>query len=174
LLASAQAEMLRQQTTNAFEIQSAQAQVDQAQAQIDLAKAELEKARIVSSVTGTIVRKYMHPGEVIDALHPQPVVTVADMTRLRVRADVDEADFPRIRVGQRVKITADALEEGRSFPGTVESISPITGQKRFSTGDARERMDVKIVETVVKFDTPPPPQFVKLGLRVTALFEVAE
>ena len=102
MLASAEAEVSRQKTTSAYQIQSVQAQVDQSKAQVELVKADLQKTRIVSASSGTVVRKYMHPGEVIDALHPQPVVTVADLTQLRVRADVDEADFPGISVGQRV------------------------------------------------------------------------
>lgn len=174
ILSSAQAELARQKTTSPFQLQSAQAQADQCKAQVELAKAELERTRIMSAIDGTVVRKYMHPGEVIDALHSQPVVTVADMLNLRVRADVDEADFPRIQVGQHVRITADALGEGKFFSGTVEQVSHVTGQKRFSTGEAKERMDVKIVETIVKFDSPPPAKLVKLGLRVTALFEVAK
>jgi len=172
LLASAEAEVARQNATSAFQVQSAQAQVDQTSAQVELAKADLQKTRIVSNIEGTVVRKFMHPGEVIDVLHPQPVVTMADLTQLRVRADVDEADFPSIQIGQKVKITADALEDGKFFTGTVEQVSYITGQKRFSTGEARERMDVKIVETIVKFDAPPPAKMVKLGLRVTTFFEV--
>ena len=172
MLSSAEAEVTRQKTTSPFQLQSAQAQVDQCKAQVDLAKAELEKTKIVSAIDGTVVRKYMHPGEVVDALHPQPVVTVADMTQLRVRADVDEADFPRISVGQRVKITAEAMDDGKFLGGTVTQISHVTGQKRFSTGEAKERMDVKIVETVVKFDSPPLARMVKLGLRVTAYFEL--
>ncbi len=170
MLASAEAEVLRQKATASFVIQSAQAQVEQSRAQVDLAKAELQKTRIVAALSGTVIRKFMHPGEVIDALHPQPVVTVADLSRLRVRADVDEADFPGVAAGQRVKITADAFA-GTAFNGTVQSVSNATGQKRFSTGESKERVDVKIVETVVIFDTPPPAKFVKLGLRVTALFQ---
>ena len=172
MLASAEAEVVRQKTTNVFQIQSAQAQVEQSKAQVDLAKAELQKTRITATISGTVVRKYMHPGEVIDALHPQPVVTIADLSQLRVRADVDEADFPSIQPGQKVKITADALENGKFFLGTVESISHVTGQKRFSTGEAKERMDVKIIETIVKFDAPPAARLVKLGLRVTVYFEI--
>jgi multidrug resistance efflux pump len=174
MISSAKAEVLRQKETRSYQIQSTQAFVDQVRAQVDLAKAELDKTKIMSAIDGTVVRKYMHPGEVIDALHSQPVVTVADMLSLRVRADVDEADFPHIRVGQRVKITADALEKGKYFTGSVAQISHVTGQKRFSTGEAKERMDVKIIETIVKFDSPPPARFLKLGLRVTAYFEIAK
>ena len=174
MLSSAEAEIVRQKTTSVFQIQSAQSQVEQSIAQVDLARAELQKTRIITTISGTVVRKYMHPGEVIDALHPQPVVTIADLSQLRVRADVDEADFPHISVGQRVKITADAQDDGKFFSGTVTQISCVTGQKRFSTGEARERMDVKIVETIVKFDTPPPTKLAKLGLRVTAFFEIGK
>ena len=56
----------------------------------------------------------------------------------------------------------------------VESISHKTGQKRFSTGEAKEKMDVKIIETIIKFDAPPPANLVKLSLRVRALFEIGK
>jgi len=124
----------------------------------------------ISPINGVVVWKFLHAGEAVDPAHPSPVVAVADLSRLRVRADVDEADYPRIAKGQTVRITADAFN-GSSFNGKVVRIADSAGQKRFSTGEARERMDVKVVETVIAIQENSP---LKLGLRVTVYFDLAQ
>ncbi len=156
MLASAESEVARRKATHSFQVKSAEAQVEQARAQVELASAELDKTRMLAQVNGTVVRKYMYPGEVIDVLHPQPVVTLADLTQLRLAADVDESDYAQLHPGQRVTIAIESASDAKSYTGTVDTISPITGQKRFSTGEAKERQDVKIIEAIIKFDTPPP------------------
>ena len=85
-----------------------------------------------------------------------------------MRADVDEADFAKLAPGQKVRVSAVAYG-AQPFAARVERVSHAAGQKRFSTGEAKERQDVKIIETLIVFDAAPP---LKLGLRVTACFEL--
>lgn len=163
------AEVERCRTTREPRLRAARAQAARAVAQVKLAQAELGKTRLEAPLEGVVVWKYRHAGEAVGVLPPDVVVALADCTQLRVRADVDEADFARIAEGQRVKISAEALG-GKYLEGKVARLSHAAGQKRFSTGEARERMDVKVVETLIRFDRPVP---LKLGLRVTAYFELA-
>jgi len=166
----AHAELKQLETTQPLKLASAQAQIKQARAKVQMVEAELSKTRLLSPINGVVVWKFLHAGEAVDPAHPSPVVAVADLSRLRVRADVDEADYPRIAKGQTVRITADAFN-GSSFNGKVVRIADSAGQKRFSTGEARERMDVKVVETVIAIQENSP---LKLGLRVTVYFDLAQ
>jgi hypothetical protein len=70
-------------------------------------------------------------------------------------------------------VTADALKErGIPFvPGTVVLRGSEAGQKRFSTGEAREKMDVKVVQTIVRLETADKPCPFLLNLRVDVYFE---
>jgi len=169
-LASAEAELSQLISTQPFKTAAAQAQVVQAKAKLSIAEASLAKTRLFSPINGVVVWKYLHAGEAVDPTHPTPVVAVADTSQLRVRADVDEADYPLIRKGQLVHVAADAFRQ-KTFTGKVQRVSESAGQKRFSTGEAKERMDVKVVETIIVLDESCP---FKLGLRVTVNFESDE
>lgn len=166
----AEAEVQRIRGTKPAQLQAAKDRIDQAQAKIRQVEAEIAKTVLRSPVDGVVVWKYKHAGETVGSLPPETVLTVADTSALRVRADVDEGDFARIKPGCRVRVRADAFGD-RDFVGTVASVGAAAGQKRFSTGEARERHDVKVVETIVTFDQTPP---FKLGLRVTTFFECGE
>jgi HlyD family secretion protein len=167
LLASAEAELARQESTRQFQLDLARAQVAQAGAHAADAAAALEKTRLYAPIGGAVIWKFMHGGEAIDALQRQPVAAIADLEHLRIRASVDEADYPHIFKGQAVKITADAFG-ARAFTGRVDLIGSAAGEKPFTTGEARERMDVRVINVLITLDAPSP---LKLGLRVTAAFE---
>lgn len=169
LLAGAEAEFGRQHSTRQLQLDASLAQVSKAKATLDHAEAELKRTRLTSPIAGVVVWKFFHGGEVIDAMQQRPVISVADLSRLRIRASVDEADYPRVVRGQRVKITADAFGE-TCFHGRVEMVGSAAGEKPFNTGDAREKQDVRVIETLVRLDEPAP---LKLGLRVTAFFDMA-
>ncbi|MCW8132135.1 MAG: HlyD family efflux transporter periplasmic adaptor subunit [Planctomycetota bacterium] len=167
LLKAAAADLDRANETREARLNAARGHVEQARGRTRTAEAELAKTQLRSPVDGVVVWKFRHTGESVLALTPEPVVAVADPVRLRVRADVDEADFARIQPGMRVRVRAEAFG-ARDFAGRVDVVGASAGQKRFSTGEAKERQDVKVIETIVTFDEQPP---FKLGLRVTAYFE---
>jgi HlyD family secretion protein len=167
-LAIAEAQLKQLEATQPFKLAAAQAQVKQAKAKLNLTEADLAKTRLHAPIGGVVIWKFLHAGEAVDPMHPTPVVAVADVSRLRVRADVDEADYPQIVRGLPARISADAFS-GKFFSGKVQRIADSAGQKRFSTGEAKERMDVKVIETVISLEENCP---FKLGLRVTVYFDL--
>lgn len=167
LVKAAEADLDRAKDTREARLNAARGHVDQALARTRAAEADLNKTQLRSPIDGVVVWKFRHTGESVLALTPEPVVAVADPAHLRVRADVDEADFARIQPGMKVRVRAEAFGS-KDFFGRVDVVGAAAGQKRFSTGEAKERQDVKVVETIVIFDEQPP---FKLGLRVTAYFE---
>ena len=58
------------------------------------------------------------------------VMEIPDLTTLRARVQVDELDSGKIRVGQDVNVTVDAVQ-GRSFTGRVASVGTILKQASF-------------------------------------------
>lgn len=170
LLHSAEADFARAQGTREARLATARKEIEHASAKERMAEAELNKTRLVAPIDGVVVWKFRHPGETVGVLPPERVLTVADISALRVRADVDETDFAKIRTGQNVLVTADAFGT-QSFSGRVAGVSCAAGEKRFSTGEAKEHRDVRIVETLIAFDQAPP---LKLNLRVTVHFYLAK
>jgi HlyD family secretion protein len=147
----------------------AQATVALARAQVSEARARLDKTFIRAPITGVVVRKRIHVGESVSPEVPNATLfTIADTSTLRVRVDVDETDVGRIRLGQRAYVTADAYSDHK-FWGQVVRIGQVLGKKNIRTNNPAERVDTKILETLVELDNKPS---LPLGLRVDAFILV--
>jgi HlyD family secretion protein len=88
------------------------------QAQISDLQTKVESARVVSPLTGTLYSLPVHPR---DFVHTGDLLAdVADLSRVRVRAYIDEPELGRLQPGQPVVITWDALP-GRMWTGKTEN-----------------------------------------------------
>ena len=144
------------------DIRNAQAQYAQAQAQVAEAQAYADKALVRSPIDGVLLRKHRRAGEMVSTNFDTPVVTVGDVSTLRVRADVDEKDVARVEVGQRAYAMADAYGDKR-FNGKVIRIARMLGRKNIRTDDPAERLDTKVLETLIEFE---PGTSIPVGMRM--------
>jgi HlyD family secretion protein len=153
--------------------------VDMARAQAANARAELEASRvnydnsfIRAPIAGVVLKKYLKPGESIIAFDRSsaPVISMTDDSILRVRAEVDETDVNKIRLGQRAAITADAYGS-RIFQGAVVRIGNSIGKKNIRTDDPTEKVDTEVLETLVQLD---PNERMQVGLRVDVRIQIAK
>jgi len=144
----------------------AEADVKLAQAQLEEAQAKYEKTFIRSPIDGTVLRKHHRAGESVSnsSTTPDPILTVGDRKTLRVRVDVDETDVSRVNVGQRAFVTADAFGS-RKFWGHVVRVGQQLGPKNVRTDEPTEKVDTKILETLVELDSG---SHLPDGLRVDA------
>lgn len=148
----------------------AEAAVASAQAQVAEARAYLEKSHIRSPIDGVILRKFRHAGESVSTQFDSPIVTLADDSSLRVRLDVDETDVARLKVGQSAYVTAEAYGREK-FTGHVVRVGRILGKKNIRTDEPSERVDTKILETLVELDAG---QTLPMGLRVDSYVIVGQ
>ena len=81
---------------------------------------------------------------------------------LRVKLDLDEGDVSKPRVGQRAYVTVEAYGDHK-FWGSVIRVERILEKKNIRTDEPFERVDTKILETLVELD---PGQRLPLRLRV--------
>lgn len=142
----------------------AEAAVATAQAQLAEARAYLEKTFIRSPLDGVVLRKLRHTGENVSTQFDSPIVTLADDSSLRVRLDIDETDVARVHLGQPAFVTAEAYGDTK-FTGHIIRIGEILGRKNVRTDEPNERVDTKILETLMQLD---PGQTLPIGLRVDA------
>jgi HlyD family secretion protein len=152
------------------DVAKAQAEVGVAAGKLLEARALLDKTVIRSPISGIVLRKHLKSGESVALGSNTPIVTLGDTAGLRVRVDVDEADIGKIQVGQHAYVTAQAYGD-RKFWGRVVRISQMLGKKNVRTEEPTERIDRKILETLVELDEEyglPP------GLRVNAFIIVSE
>ena len=151
------------------DIASAKAQLDLARAQLDGNQAVYAKTFLRAPFDGTILRKHHRAGESItnSSVTPDPVFTMGDVACLRVRVDVDETDVNRVTDGQRVFVTAQAYP-GQKFWGHVVRVAGKLGHKNLRTDEPAEKVDTKILETLVQLD---PGTKLPVGLRVDAYIQ---
>ena len=144
----------------------AEADLQLAQAQLAESQAHCDKTLIRSPIDGVVLRKHHRNGESVSnsSTVPDPVLTVGDRKTLRVRVDVDETDVARVHVGQSAYVTADGYGP-RKFWGHVVRVGQQLGPKNVHTDEPTERVDTKILETLVELDAGPS---LPDGLRVDA------
>jgi HlyD family secretion protein len=146
----------------------AEAEIRAAEASLSNAQALFEKTIVRSPLDAVVLRRYRKTGESVIAKDETPIVSLGATSRLRVRVDVDETDVNRLREGQKAWVRADAYGD-RRFTGRVVRIGQILGPKNISTDRAAEKLDAKILETLVELD---PGQTIPVGLRVDAYIQV--
>jgi ABC exporter DevB family membrane fusion protein len=150
----------------------AEADLRLAEAESAEARARYEKTFIRSPINGIVLRKHHRNGESVSnsSTVPDPIVTVGDKKVLRVRVDVDETEVSKVRVGQKGYVTADAFGKEK-FWGHVVRVGEQLGPKNVRTDEPTERVDTKILETLVELD---PGVSLPVGLRVDAFIVGSE
>jgi len=144
----------------------AEADLQLAEAQLDEAQARYGKTFIRSPIEGSVLRKHHRSGESVSnsSTVPDPILTIGDRQTLRVRVDVDETDVSKVQVGQKAYVTADAFGK-QKFWGHVVRVGQQLGPKNVRTDEPTEKVDTKILETLVELD---PGSQLPDGLRVDA------
>ncbi len=144
------------------QLKSAEAQVTQAQASLNQNEVNLEHTVIRAPIDGIVTSRLVDIGQTVAASFqaPELFVIAADLTKMRVIANIDESDVGRIRPNQRVTFTVDAypVEE---FEGSVSQIrlEPIVTQN--------------VVTYATVIDAPNPDLKLKPGMTATVNIEVA-
>lgn len=153
--------------TRPEDLRRAYAELERARSTAEEAKAMLEKATVRAPIRGVILRRNRHPGERISQLNDAPIVIMGDCSRLRVRAEIDENDVTRVRLAQSAWIRADAFGN-RSFGAKVIRIGNMLGRKSIRTDEPAERMDAKVLETLLELDPGVP---IPVGMRVDVFIQ---
>ncbi len=110
-------------------LDTAQAEVDQLvaaiatqESQVGLAEANLERARVTAPFSGTVATREIEPGQVINP--GTTMLSIVDLSTVRVEVIASLKDSARIRVGQTVRLSVHGLK-GEHFAGTVDRVSPV-------------------------------------------------
>lgn len=103
------------------ELYSLARQSELADNQLAQARSALDNARVFAPFDGTILSVDANEGDYVNP--GQAVATIGDLSRLQVRANVDELDVGNVAVGQAVSFSLDAFP-GKSFDGTVTLVYP--------------------------------------------------
>lgn len=103
---------------------AAQAQLKAARAQLSTAQKMLEDVKVRSPLDGYVAKRYVNPGSVLQTMPPTELLLLVQVNPIRVRAEVGELDFVKIKQGMSVTITFDALPD-EEFTGEIAMLSPM-------------------------------------------------
>jgi HlyD family secretion protein len=121
------------------EVARVQAQAAGAQAAYDAAEDALAKSSVHAPFDGIVYSLPVKQGAFVGA--GDLLLEEADLSRVRVRAFVDEPDIGRLQLGQRVDITWDAMPN-RTWHGAVDSLpSTVTRVSARSVGEVTCSVD---------------------------------
>lgn len=145
------------------DVAASKANVNQLQAQLRSSRTNMEYTRIFSPIDGVVINRAIDPGQTVAASFQAPVLFVIaqDLRKMRVLADIDEADVGRLKEGIQAEVSVDA------FPG--EKFKGIVSQVRFSPNS---QAGVVTYAAVIEVDNPD----IKLrpGMTATVSIRTAE
>src|SRR5262249_52131906 len=116
--------------------------------QLELAKAGLRETEVRAPTSGRILRVLAHPGE----LSSGALLVMGDVSSMIVRAEVYQADVPRIRPGDPAEV--DIL--GPGVAGKVSRIGSIVGKNQLASIDPRALRDLRVIEVTIQLDQAAP------------------
>jgi HlyD family secretion protein len=106
---------------------TAKADVTQAEAKFKATRVDQGRVALYAPFAGTVAKIVGELGEYSTPSPPgvptPPAIDLIDDSCLYVKAPMDEVDAPKIKVGQPVRITLDALP-GKQLPGKVRRVAP--------------------------------------------------
>ena len=148
-----------QRTSLQNSVTSIDAQIAAAEAQLGQLEEQLAKCRITSPIDGTVLAKYAQAGEL--AIAGKPLMKVADVAHIYLRAYLLSSQLANVKLGQPVKVYADFGKGSvRTYEGTVTWISDQSEftPKNIVTADDRANM-VYAVKIAV-----PNDGYLKIGM----------
>lgn len=138
---------------------AARARRETAKAEAERLSARIAKARVTAPLAGVVLAKHVSTGETVE--RGARIVTVADVDRLRVEAEVDEADTGKVRLGAPVVVRAEG--ETATWRGTVEEIPDAVTGRKIKPQDPARPTDTRVLLVKVALASHDG---LKLGRRV--------
>lgn len=144
------------------QLRSAQAGLTQAHANLNQTQVNLEHTVIHAPIDGIVISRNVDVGQTVAASMQAPTLYLlaADLTKMKVSANIDEADVGKIRPGQRVMFRVDAYP-AEDFEGRVSQVrlNPVTVQN--------------VVTYATVIEVPNPDLKLKPGMTANVTIEIA-
>lgn len=101
-------------------VRQAANQVRNSEISLENKQEQLDSYTVKSPIKGTVIEKNFKQGDTIES--GENLCTIYDLSYLTITLNVDELDISTVEIGQKVTITADAVE-GKTYEGEVTSIT---------------------------------------------------
>jgi RND family efflux transporter MFP subunit len=144
----------------AYDLEQLRRAIDQANLDVQNFEAQTGDVKIVAPFDGRITRLAARPGDNVQAFFP--ILNLSSLEGLVVKADIAEADLPRISAGMPVDLTMDAYPN-QGLRGRIDALPEVTvGQ----VGQAPDR------STRIVVDWPGPGAEMGMLARVQVTLQI--
>ncbi len=138
-----------------------------ARAELGVAFAALDKTRVRAPRDGVILQSLKTEGDMASATLEDVLFTMGDISRLRVRAEIDENDITNISAGQRVVVRSDAFANW-DIAGVVAHIGVNARARTLAAQRAIVTPKDNAIDVIVELDAATP---LVPGMRVDVFFK---
>jgi HlyD family secretion protein len=148
-------------------VSDSMAQLTRNQAQVDQTRTTLSYTIITAPRDGVILKRYVEQGTIVTSGRQSlmgegaNIVQLGDLSQMYVDVSVDETDLADVRLGQKVEVTVDSVED-KTFAGSVTRIDP---QATTTANVTTVKVEIRVLEQ----DERLLP-----GLTATCVFQVGE
>lgn len=136
------------QKNTQLNLKLAKGKVDRLTSEVNAFKADIERLKVKAPIDGMVIYRANWQGEkptVGESVQfGQPVVELAVLEAMQLKAQIDEPDSGKIKVGQAVKIIIDASQE-IVLTGKVDQMGRVFREKSFQ--DKR-----RVVDAIIALD----------------------
>lgn len=140
--------------------------VTAARSDVSTVDAMLERTRIRTPISGSVLQLHAKAGELVAPSVEMPLVVVGDTSSMRAKAEVDEADVGKLKVGQRAFVKSSAYP-GQEFAGRITRLAPTLTPPRLNQRGPRRPTDIEVMEVTVDIEGNVP---LVTGMRAEAFF----
>jgi HlyD family secretion protein len=159
---------LAREGTRPEQVAIARAAVAQAQERLQLSRLNVGYTVLTAPTAGVVLVRQAELGEVVAA--GTPVVTLADLNRVWLRAYVPEGDLGRIRHGQEVQVRTDTFPD-KTYRGRISFIS---AKAEFTPKSVETQQERVTLVYRIKIDLENPNHELKPGMPADAVIELAK
>ncbi len=125
----------------------AAASIDVVRAHLAINELEIERSMVRAPVAGRVLEIHTRPGEMAGA---NSVLDLGRTDHMFAIAEVYETDIINVKVGQKARISSEALSE--AMTGTVERIRGKVQKNDVTGTDPAARKDARIIEVEIRLD----------------------
>ena len=158
-----------------YNYQKAKSAFDSSKAALAKAERNLSYATITSPIDGVVISKDVEEGQTVASGFETPTLftIAADLTKMEVVADVDEADIAGVVEGARVTFTVDAYPED-VFEGKVRQVRLGSTNSSSNSSSTSTSETVVTYEVVITADNPDLKLKPRLTANVTIYTQIRE
>jgi HlyD family secretion protein len=141
------------------DLDSARARFASAKSEVRRLEALVAETIITAPIDGVVIARNVHMGETV--AEGDELLTIANLDKTRVEAEIDEFDVARMQLGATVQVSAEGFDRG--WRGTIEEIPDAVVNRRIKPQDPSKPIDTRVLLVKVAFAEETP---LKLGQRV--------